>query len=89
MAFEPKVDSPWTNIRTRINQQNLQLRCCPIGRPKTDVGVGSSNLNFAELWLSCVRFTSLNSLKCSGFKQPTITCHCVFQFADSKENKME
>lgn len=45
--------------------------CCPIGRPNTEVGVGSSNLNFATLWLSCVRFTSLNSLKFSGSMLPT------------------
>ena len=47
-------------------ETDLQLICCPIGRPRTAVGAGSSNLNFATLWLNCVRFTSLNSLKFSG-----------------------
>lgn len=42
--------------------------CCPMGKPSTEVGVGSSNLNFATLWLSCVFFTSLNCLKLSGSK---------------------
>jgi len=45
--------------------------CCPIGRPKTDVGVGSEKVNFATLWLSCAFLTSLNSLNWSGFKQAT------------------
>ena len=44
-----------------------------MGRPKTEVGVGSSNVNFATLWLSCWRLTSLNSLKFSGSRQPKST----------------
>lgn len=51
-------------------QPNLQLICCPIGRPKTEVGVGSPKVNFATLWLSCTFLTSLNSLKFSGSKTP-------------------
>lgn len=47
--------------------------CCPIGRPKTEVDVRSSNLNFATLWLNCVRLTSLKSLKFWGSKQPVRT----------------
>lgn len=45
--------------------------CCPMGRPNTEVGVGSANLNLATLWLSCVFFTSLKSLKFSGSMLPT------------------
>ena len=44
-----------------------------MGRPKTEVGVGSSNVNFATLWLSCWCLTSLNSLKFSGSRQPIST----------------
>lgn len=55
------------------HEANLQLICCPIGSPKTDVGVGRANLNLATLWLSSVRLTSLNSLKFSGSKQSVKT----------------
>ncbi|KAJ0590959.1 hypothetical protein HanIR_Chr04g0203191 [Helianthus annuus] len=45
--------------------------CCPMGRPNTEEGVGSENLNLATLWLSCVFFTSLKSRKFSGSMLPT------------------
>lgn len=61
----------------RATKPNLQLICCPIGRPKTEVGVGSSNLNLATLWLNCVRLTSLNCLKFSGSKQPVSAYHDI------------
>lgn len=62
------------HTKNKIRQQNLQLMCCPIGRPKTEVGVGSPKVNFATFWFSCARLTSLNSLKFYGSKQPISTC---------------
>ena len=56
---------------------DLQLICCPMGRPKTEVELGSVNVNFATLWLSCARLISLNSLKFSGSKQPECMNHIV------------
>lgn len=47
--------------------------CWPMGRPKTEVGVGSANVNLATLWLIWFFLTSLNSLKFSGSKQTTNT----------------
>lgn len=73
-TWKKKKKKPFT-------KPNLQLICCPIGRPKTEVGVGSSNLNLATLWLNCVRFTSLNCLKFSGSKQPVSSYHDIRQLA--------
>jgi len=42
----------------------------PTGRPNIEEGVGRANLNLAVLWLSCVFFMSLNSLKFLGSKHP-------------------
>lgn len=52
------------------DETNLQLICCPIGSPNTEVGVGRANVNLATLWLSWILLTSLNSLKFSGSKHP-------------------
>lgn len=65
-------------------EANLQLICCPIGSPKTDVGVGRANLNLATLWLSWVRFTSLNSLNSSGSKQ-TVRTSGINQFTNNED----
>ncbi|MFS8001659.1 hypothetical protein Hanom_Chr13g01192921 [Helianthus anomalus] len=66
-----------SKLKSRLYGQHIasrviyrQLICCPIGSPNTEVGLGRANLNFATLWLSCVRFTSLNSLKFSGSMHP-------------------
>lgn len=60
----------------------LQLICCPIGSPNTEVGVGRANINLATLWLSWVRFISLNSLKFSGSKQPIKAHPGIRKYAD-------
>jgi len=76
-----KTSNPLIYYVYRATKPNLQLICCPIGRPKTEVGVRSSNLNLATLWLNCVRFTSLNCLKFSGSKQPVSAYHDIRQLA--------
>ena len=59
---------------------NLQIICCPTGRPNTEVGLGRANLNFAVLWLSWVFLTSLKSVNFSGFKEPEKTSLQEFIF---------
>lgn len=51
---------------------DLHCMCLPTGRPNTEEGVGSANLNLAVLWLSRVFLTTLNSLNFSGSKHPEI-----------------